>query len=163
MNDMHRQGPLVIRVLFYTLLVGGIGITAFVYWRSQASSDYSGIQIQPLVPLDAATLDPQELTQSIAQLTADLGKLVEQIQDEAGARRTESGIEAITQRVIALNLERIPESIQVECLAQVKPSVEALMQVLKRQYKIPGVQAILEPMVSPLLSRLQAFAQIQVD
>jgi hypothetical protein len=53
MNDMHRQGPLVIRVLFYTLLVGGIGITAFVYWRSQASSDYSGIQIQPLVPLDA--------------------------------------------------------------------------------------------------------------
>jgi hypothetical protein len=37
------------------------------------------------------------------------------------------------------------------------------MQVLKRQYKIPGVQAILEPMVSPMLSRLQAFAQIEVD
>jgi len=163
MNDTRRQGPLIIRALFYALLLGGIGVTAFVYWRSQASSDFSGMEIQPLVPLDAATLDPQELTESIAQVTADLGKLLEQIQDEAGARMTESAIEVITQRVVALNLERIPESIQVECLTKVKPTVEALMQVLKRQYKIPGVQAILEPMVSPMLSRLQAFAQIQVD
>jgi hypothetical protein len=149
--------------LVYTVLLGGIAATAFVYWRSQATFDYSGMEIQPIAPLDAATLDPQKLTESISQIVADLSGSLEQIEDEAGARMTEPAIEAATASVVALSLERIPESVQTECLANVKPTVEGLMQVLKRQYKIPGVQAILEPMVSPMLSRLQAFAQIEVD
>ncbi len=163
MSDTSRQTPQIIRALFYTLMLAGIAGTAYIYWQSQASSDYSGIEIQPLVPLDASTLDPSELTKNIAQLTNDLVKILEQIQDEADARNSEPAIEDTTQRTIALKLERIPESIQVECLPSVKQSVEGLMQTLKRQYKIPGVQAILEPMVSPMLSRLQAFAKIQVD
>ncbi len=37
------------------------------------------------------------------------------------------------------------------------------MRDLNRTYKLPGVQAILEPQVSSMLSRLQAFAEIKVD
>lgn len=162
MNDHQSQRPDLFRVVLYAVLLGGIAVTGFIYWRSQASYLYSDVEIRPITPLDAATVDPQELTADISQIVAKLSESLQQVQDESGARMTAAAIEHATEQVLALRLERIPESIQNACSIEVKPIVEKLMQILNRQYKLPGVQAILEPMISPMLSRLQAFTKIEV-
>ena len=38
-----------------------------------------------------------------------------------------------------------------------------MLRVLKGLYKLPGVQAIIEQSVVPMLSRLQAFANVKAD
>ena len=64
---------------------------------------------------------------------------------------------------IGLKLDRLPESHKSALIDVVKPMVNKLVQVLKGLYKLPGVQALIEPSITPMLSRLQAFANVKAD
>jgi hypothetical protein len=138
------------------VLVAGV-VTA---WRAKLFSR------GPAVLMPETLVNPpskEELMKEIGLIVDSLATTLESVQDLATANQSLAGIEKATDQVLALNLQRLPKNYQPDMMEDVKPMVFRLVRILKNLYKLPGVQAIVEPSVSPLLSRLQAFANVPVD
>ncbi|MEQ1828196.1 MAG: hypothetical protein ABL921_19710 [Pirellula sp.] len=144
-------------VVFIMVLMFALGVLA---WKSKWFSGNRAVRVPALVS-NPPSVD--ELTSNLANTVDSLGKVFETIQDESTANSALGSIEEATNMVISWKLDRLPENYKTDMMNDVKPMVWKLVGSLKRLYKIPGVQAIIEPAVSPLLSRLQAFANVAAD
>jgi len=118
------------------------------------------------ITMPTVTLNPpsiEELTETLKRTVDELAQSLGDVRDEAAANAALLKIEEATATVVGLKLARLPESHKSAMIDLVKPMVNKLVQVLKGLYKLPGVQAIIEPSVTPMLSRLQAFANVKAD
>ncbi|HUP77507.1 MAG TPA: hypothetical protein VM260_03030 [Pirellula sp.] len=123
-------------------------------------------QKQSQITMPAVTLNPptvEELTERLMRTVDELAQSLGDIRDEATANAALLKIEEATVTVVGLKLSRLPDSHKSAMIDLVKPMVNKLVQVLKGLYKLPGVQAIIEPSITPMLSRLQAFANVKAD
>jgi len=120
----------------------------------------------PQVRLRSVTLNPHSVAERTASLKRSVDSIVKSLsafQDEARSNAALPTIEEAATAVIGLKLDRLPESHKSAMIEVVRPMVHKMVQVLKGLYKLPGVQAIIEPSISPMLSRLQAFANVKAD
>lgn len=104
-----------------------------------------------------------DLTESLKTIVDRVVASLNEVKDEASSQAVLPLIEEATTSVIGMGLDRLPESHKSGMIDAVRPMVNQLVQVLKRLYKLPGVQAVIEPAISPVLSRLQAFANVKAD
>ena len=146
----------------------------FVFVLIAAGLVYVGIILLGMrrVPQTGQVRVPTAITNpaGIEELTRDLNYTVDsvleglrKISDPVNAQNALATIEDATSTVISLKLDRLPDSHKSTLMIVVKPMVDRIVKVLKGLYKLPGVQAIIEPAISPMLSRLQAFANVSAD
>lgn len=96
-------------------------------------------------------------------MTLSLSEALAAIQDEATAQNAAPAIDQANALIIEMGLDRLPATHKLELIDRVKPMVIHLANDLKRIYRIPGVQAYIEPAISPMLSRLHALANVPAD
>ena len=121
------------------------------------------MQITRVPCYDQAIEPTQFLCHSHTWAVDELAQSLSVVTGEATANVAMLKIDEATTTVVGLKLARLPESHRSAMMDLVKPMVNKLVQVLKGLYKLPGVQAIIEPSITPMLSRLQAFANVKAD
>lgn len=144
--------------------IWGIGLVFLL--NAVPGCDSKKPQINPQISLPSVTLNPpsvEELTESLKRSVDSIVESLSAIKDETSSHATLPLIDEATTAVIGLKLDRLPESHKPAMIELVRPMVNRMVQVLKGLYKLPGVQAIIEPSISPMLSRLQAFANVKAD
>ena len=160
----YRSSPLQEAFPAQAIVRSVLGIVLLSFFVFVPGCDTKQKQTQVTMP--TVTVNPpsvEELTETIKRTVDELAQSLGDVRDEAAANAVLLKIEEATTTVIGLKLARLPESHKTAMMDLVKPMVNNLVQVLKRLYKLPGVQAIIEPSVTPMLSRLQAFANVKAD
>jgi hypothetical protein len=164
MNKLRRQ-PLSRRGMMrreFPFALGAVLVLALgvIAWRGKWFSRGPGVQIPK----------PLANPPNMEQLGADLANVVDTIvltlggiSDDTTAYASLPAIEDATRLIISFKLDRLPDSYRAKMMPDVKPMVSRLVGILKKLYKLPGIQAIIEPSISPFLSRLQAFANVPAD
>jgi DNA-binding IclR family transcriptional regulator len=109
------------------------------------------------------TESPEQILESLDKVRENVIFTIGQISDMDTAAQALPAIDEAALVVISHKLERLPEDYKQTMQPEVRKIAVELTSTFKRLYKIPGVQAIIEPTISPLLSRLQAFANLSVD
>lgn len=143
----------------FVLLIVLVGI-AFYLWKTQQHVAQGPLRIPTVVE---NPMSIEEISRTMQTTANSITVALEKISDHTQVQESLKAIDDSTTTVIALKLDRLPESHKSALKEEVKSIVVKMMGQLKKLYKLPGVQAIVEPAISPLLSRLQAFANVSAD
>ncbi len=106
--------------------------------------------------IDASKIDIGTLTDKVSSSMGDLTSAIGGITDEASAKSALEGITGATESLSGLNLDALTGDAKSAIGTAASPLLEKLNAVLETAYAIPGVKAIIEPVVAPLLGKLSA-------
>jgi cytoskeletal protein RodZ len=143
--------------LVLLVVLGGLGFFLWKNWQSRPS----GPVLAPAVTVSPPSAE--ELSSTLKSSVESVSEALSKIVDHTNVQEALGTIEEATSAVIAMKLDRLPESHKAVLTTQVKPMAIKMAGELKKLYKMPGVQATIEPAISPMLSRLQAFANVSAD
>lgn len=106
------------------------------------------------VPLGDLTGLTTGLTKTLTDLTTGLAG----IKDEAGAKGFVETITKAQSDIRGMELDSLNGAAKTTVGGVLRPLLEKIQAALATAYKIPGVQAAIEPAIKPLLETLQAVA-----
>ncbi len=167
-------------------LAAGAAFLAFVFWPSsndsapaetvtttpQVKAPEVDVVADPVVApvVEEASTEvavPAEIAGGLGNLDEMAGGLTDRlsgltskfanVSDLGSARELAGELGDTNSYLDSMNLDSMPAAARDSLGSMVGPTVDKLEGAVEVAYKIPGVQNVLEPMVSPLMDRLRGF------
>jgi|GEM_PF-1842327 len=167
-------------------LAAGVAVLAFVFWpssndstpaetvaptRQVTTTEVEGAAnpvVSPAVEKVATEVSvPTEIAGGLGNLDELAGGLTDRlsgltskfanVSDLGSARELAGELGDTNSYLDSMNLDSMPAAARDSLGSMVGPAVDKLEGAVGVAYKIPGVQNVLEPMVSPLMDRLRGF------
>jgi len=148
-------------------LAAAVALLAFLFWPSEDKTDpveainspqSQAVTREPSFP--TGDVDLGNMGALVSGLTERLSGLTDKlatVSDLGSARELAGELGDTNTYLDALNLDSLPEAARGSLSSSLGSTVDKLESAATVAYKIPGVQNLLEPMVSPLLERLRGF------
>lgn len=139
--------------LYPLLAAAVVGFLAWTFWPK---GDIDAPEMPGIDGVEMPTVESlsTKATDSLSELTAAISG----IDSEASATSALDKINAARETFNNLGVDKLPEAAQSKFGGIVQPLLEKLKSALEAAYAIPGVQAILEPKIGPLMETLEGFA-----
>lgn len=81
---------------------------------------------------------------------------LEGITDETTATEAVEKVKEVATAFDGIGIDKLPDEAKTAVIAAIKPFIVTVNESLKKIYAIPGVQAIIEPVVNPFLEKVTA-------
>jgi hypothetical protein len=81
---------------------------------------------------------------------------LESITDETTATEAVEKVKEVATAFDGIGIDKLPDEAKTAVIAAIKPFIVTVNESLKKIYAIPGVQAIIEPVVNPFLEKVTA-------
>ena len=155
-------------------MAAGAAFLAFVFWPSSNDSAPAETAV-PAAQVIATEVEevstkvemPTEVAGGLGNIDELAGGLTERlsgltdkfagVSDLGSARELAGELGDANSYLDSINLDGMPTAARDSLGSMVGPTVDKLERAVVVAYKIPGVQNVLEPMVSPLMDRLRGF------
>jgi hypothetical protein len=153
--EPKRSGGLLGKLLPLAALaiVGWLG---YQYLMPGGDTSVASDKATSATTIDASKIDVDSLTGKVTTSMGDLTSAVGGITDEASAKSAVEGITGATESLGGLNLDSLTGDAKSAIGGAASPLLDKLKAALETAYAIPGVKAIIEPIVGPILGKLAA-------
>jgi len=153
-RDAQSDGSGLLKSLLPILLIAGLAFLGWQFFGPAAktvdeAANISDVKV-PDFSLDDVTVD---LNTSFGDLTDS----IRGVSDEASARLVLPKLKQATTAFDTLKLGSLPTAAQTSVGGVLGPLLEKVKSALETAYAIPGVRAILEPAIGPLLEKVGVF------
>ncbi len=153
-KDAGQAGGGLFRALIPLVLLGVVGFLAFNFLFPK-----NGVNAPAAVNLDLPEVKlPGFDTQKMGQAFGDLTQSISGVKDEASASAILPKLKEASSMLDEFDLQTIAAGPEKETVSGLFGKlIEPLKKALETAYAIPGVEAILKPVIDPFLARFEPF------
>jgi len=152
-QEPKRSGSMLGKLLPLAVLAV-VGWLGYQYLVPGGDTNVASDKASTTNEVDASKINVDELTGKVTTSMGDLTSQIGGITDEASAKSAVEGITGATESLGGLNLDALTGDAKSTIGGAASPLLDKLKAALETAYAIPGVKAIIEPIVSPILGTL---------
>lgn len=152
----ERSGGGLLGKLLPLAALAAVGWLGYQYLMPGSDTNVASDKASTINQIDASKIDVDSLTGKVTSSMGDLTSAIGGITDEASAKTALEGITGATESLGGLNLDALTGDAKSAIGGAASPLLDKLKAALETAYAIPGVKAIIEPIVGPLLGKLAA-------
>lgn len=164
-QETASAGASWIKTLVPLLIIAGLAAVAWSLFSkpaedlaattTEAVEDAARSMSRPALPEISIDAISEPITNSFSKLQETLAGIT----DEASARAAVPQIEGLEKSFSNYAFDQLPEGQLSQLSGLLAPLVENIRTALESAYKIPGVQAILEPVVDSLMQKVTQYVR----
>lgn len=126
-----------------------VALLAFLLWpKGEAADEVDRDPVGVELPTAEAA------TATVESAMSKINDTIDGITDEESARSAADELKSPVDSITGLLGKELPEPMMAKLVEVMRPAFEKLEGLLETAYKIPGVQEIVEPILQPLLEKL---------
>jgi hypothetical protein len=153
-EEPRRSGGGLLGKLLPLAALAIVGWLGYQYLMPGTDTEVASDKASTVNEVDASKIDVDQLTGKMTTSMDELTSSIGGITDEASAKSAVETITGATESLGGLNLDSLTGDAKSAIGGAASPLLDKLKAALETAYAIPGVKAIIEPIVSPLLGTL---------